>query len=160
MLNIQVICVGRLKEKFYLGAAAEYEKRLGGYCKFTLTELPEERLPENPSPAQIEAALSKEAALIAQRLPKGGAVTALCVEGDQADSEALAARLEGWALQGRSQLAFVIGSSFGLHPSVKAGADWRLSMSRMTFPHHLARVMLLEQLYRGFKIIEGSSYHK
>ncbi|MEG2118828.1 MAG: 23S rRNA (pseudouridine(1915)-N(3))-methyltransferase RlmH [Pseudoflavonifractor sp.] len=160
MLNVQMICVGKLKERFYIDGAAEYQKRLGGYCRFTLTELPEERLPENPSPAQIEAALRREGTLILQRLPKSCTLTALCIEGTLCSSEALAEKLETWAGQGRSHLAFVIGSSFGLHPDVKAAADWRLSMSPMTFPHHLARVMLLEQLYRGFKITEGSGYHK
>ena len=149
MLGIHVICVGKLKEKFYTDASAEYAKRLGGYCKFQLTELPEERLPDNPSQAQIDAALRK-----------GAAVTAMCVEGKGLSSEDLSRRVTDWAGQGRSQLCFVIGSSYGLHPAVKDRADLRLSMSKMTFPHHLARVMLLEQLYRAFKIAEGSSYHK
>ena len=160
MLGIHVICVGKLKEKFYTEASAEYTKRLGGYCKFQLTERPEERLPDNPSRAQINAALRKEADAILQRLPKGCAVTAMCVEGKGLSSEEFSRRITEWAGQGRSQLCFVIGSSYGLHPSVKERADLRLSMSRMTFPHHLARVMLLEQLYRAFKIAEGSSYHK
>ena len=160
MLGIHVICVGKLKEKFYTDASAEYAKRLGGYCKFQLTELPEERLPDNPSQAQIDAALRKEADAILQRLPKGAAVTAMCVEGRGLSSEDLSRRVTDWAGQGRSQLCFLIGSSYGLHPAVKERADLRLSMSKMTFPHHLARVMLLEQLYRAFKIAEGSSYHK
>ncbi|MEG0764720.1 MAG: 23S rRNA (pseudouridine(1915)-N(3))-methyltransferase RlmH [Pseudoflavonifractor sp.] len=160
MLSVHIICVGKLKEKFYIDAAAEYQKRLGGYCKFSLTELPEERLPENPSPAQIEGALLRESMLIRGKLPKSCVLTALCVEGEGLSSPQLAAKLEAWAGQGRSALAFVIGSSFGLHPSIKAEAELRLSMSAMTFPHHLARVMLLEQIYRGFKITEGSGYHK
>ena len=160
MLSIQIICVGKLKEKFYIEASAEYAKRLGGYCKFSLTELPEERLPENPSGAQIESGLAKEGVAVLQRLPKGGAVIALCVEGKGLSSDELSRRMAGWAGQGKSQLTFIIGSSYGLHPSVKERADLRLSMSAMTFPHHLARVMLLEQIYRGFKIMEGSSYHK
>lgn len=160
MLSIQIICVGRLKEKFYIDASAEYSKRLGGYSKFCLTELPEERLPENPSPAQIENGLAKEGAAILQRLPRGGAVIALCVEGKGLSSEELSRRMADWAGQGKSQLTFIIGSSYGLHPSVKERSDLKLSMSAMTFPHHLARVMLLEQIYRGFKIGEGSGYHK
>ncbi|WP_294551656.1 23S rRNA (pseudouridine(1915)-N(3))-methyltransferase RlmH [uncultured Pseudoflavonifractor sp.] len=160
MLGIHVICVGKLKEKFYTEASAEYAKRLGGYCKFRLIELPEERLPDSPSQAQIDAALGKEADAIFQRLPRGAAVTAMCVEGKGLSSEELSRRITDWAGQGRSQLCFVIGSSYGLHPSVKERADLRLSMSKMTFPHHLARVMLLEQIYRAFKIAEGSSYHK
>lgn len=160
MLNVQIICVGKLKEKFYADAVAEYAKRLGGYCKFSITELSEERLPENPSAAQIEAALAKEGAAVLSRLPKGGAVTALCVEGKELTSEGLSDKIAAWAGQGRSQLAFLIGSSYGLHQDVKNAADFQLSMSQMTFPHHLARVMLLEQIYRAFKITEGSTYHK
>lgn len=160
MLNVQIICVGKLKEKFYADAVAEYAKRLGGYCKFSITELSEERLTENPSAAQIEAALAKEGAAVLSRLPKGGAVTALCVEGKELTSEGLSDKIAAWAGQGRSQLAFLIGSSYGLHQDVKNAADFQLSMSQMTFPHHLARVMLLEQIYRAFKITEGSTYHK
>ena len=159
-MNIHIICVGKLKEKFYTEAAAEYAKRLGAYCRLTITELPEERLPQNPSQGEIDAALEREAGAILARLPKGAAVTALCVEGKPCSSEELAAKLSAWAGGGRSTLAFLIGGSYGLHPSVKARADWKLSMSPMTFPHHLARVMLLEQIYRGFKINEGSQYHK
>ena len=159
-VNVHVICVGKLKEKFYAEAAAEYAKRLGGYCRLQLTELPEEKLPQSPSRAQIDAALEREGAAIRGKLPAGAAVIALCVEGELLSSEALTERLERWTAGGTGTLAFVIGSSYGLHPSVKALARLRLSMSPMTFPHHLARVMLLEQLYRCFKIEEGSGYHK
>ena len=159
-VSIQIICVGKLKEKFYIDGAAEYIKRLGGYCRLQLTELPEERLPQTPARAQIDAALEKEAAAVAARLPKGAAVVALCVEGEPLSSEQLAARLEQWTASGTNTLVFLIGSSYGMHPSLKAQARLRLSMSPMTFPHHLARVMLLEQLYRCFKIGEGSGYHK
>ena len=159
-VSIHIICVGKLKEKFYIDGAAEYVKRLGGYCKLQLTELPEERLPQNPSRAQIDAALEKEAAAVTAKLPKGVAVVALCVEGELLSSEKLAARLEKWTGSGTNTLVFLIGSSYGMHPSLKEKANLRLSMSPMTFPHHLARVMLLEQVYRAFKIREGSSYHK
>ncbi len=160
MVTIQVLCVGKLKEKHFAAACAEYEKRLGGFCKLSVTELPEERLPEDPAPAQITAALEKEAGRILAKVPKGAKCTALCVEGDTLSSEALAGKLEHWTVGGASQLVFVIGGSFGLHPSVKAAADLRLSMSPMTFPHHLARVMVLEQLYRAFQITKGTKYHK
>ena len=160
MQKVTILCVGKLKEKFYMDAAAEYAKRLSRYCKLELVELPEERLPEDPSPAQIEAALLKEAAAIRAKLPSGAALVALCVEGELRSSEALARQMADWASQGVGQLVFLIGGSFGLHPSIKKAAKLRLSMSPMTFPHHLARVMLLEQLYRAFKIQEGSSYHK
>ena len=160
MLAINVICVGKLKEKFYLAAAEEYAKRLSRFCKLNLTELPEERLPEKPSQAQIDAALEKEAVLIRAKLPKSGVVVAMCIEGKTMSSEALAAQLSRWSVAGNSCVTFLIGSSFGLHPSVKALAELKLSMSPMTFPHHLARVMLLEQIYRAFQINEGSRYHK
>ena len=156
MQRVSVICVGKLKERFYIEAAAEYCKRLSRCCKLDLVELPEQRLPENPSPAEIERALAREAEAIRSRLPAGAAVAALCVEGTLRSSEELA----GLLAREEAGLAFVIGGSCGLHPSVKALAKERLSMSPMTFPHHLARVMLLEQLYRGFQINEGGKYHK
>lgn len=159
-IGVHIICVGKLKEKFYTDAAAEYVKRLGAYCKLQLTELPEERLPQNPSQAQIDAALEKEAQAVRGKIPKGAAVIALCVEGTLLSSEKLAAKLEQWSAGGASNLVFLIGSSYGMHPSLKAQAQLKLSMSPMTFPHHLARVMLLEQVYRAFKINEGSNYHK
>ena len=160
MQKVTVLCVGKLKEKFYIDAAAEYAKRLSRFCKLELVELPEERLPEDPSPAQIEAALWKEAAAIRAKLPAGAALIALCVEGELRSSEALARQMAAWAGQGVSQLVFLIGGSFGLHPSIKGSAKLRLSMSPMTFPHHLARVMVLEQIYRAYQINAGTRYHK
>ena len=160
MVNIQLLCVGKLKEKHFAAACAEYVKRLGAFCKLTVTELPEDRLPDNPSQAQIDAALEKEAQAVRGKIPKGAAVIALCVEGTLLSSEKLAARLEQWSAGGASNLVFLIGSSYGMHPSLQAQAKLKLSMSPMTFPHHLARVMVLEQIYRAFKINEGSSYHK
>ena len=156
MLNITVLCVGKLKESFYIAAVREYEKRLKGYCKLTLLELPEEKLPN----AQINAALEKEAQAIFAKLPKRATLVALCIEGKELSSEQLAQKFQQWATSGVSAIALVIGSSYGLHPLVKQQAALRLSMSPMTFPHHLARVMLLEQVYRAFKINEGSLYHK
>ena len=160
MQKVTVLCVGKLKEKFYMDAAAEYAKRLSRYCKLELVELPEERLPEDPSPAQIEAALLKESAAIRAKLPSGAALVALCVEGELRSSEALARQMADWASQGVGQLVFLIGGSFGLHPSIKEAAKLRLSMSPMTFPHHLARVMVLEQIYRAYQINAGTRYHK
>ena len=160
MQKVTVICVGKLKEKFYIGAVEEYAKRLGRYCRLEIVELPEQRLPEDPSPAEIERALAREAEAIRAKLPGGAAVAAMCVEGELRSSEELAVLLEQQAGQGDKGLAFVIGGSYGLHPSVKSLAWLRLSMSPMTFPHHLARVMLLEQLYRSFQIREGGKYHK
>ena len=160
MLSVHLICVGKLKEKFYLEACAEYIKRLSTYCRLTVTELPEERLPQNPSQAQIDGALEREGQAIRAKLPPSSSVIALCVEGKERSSEDFAKLLSTWEHSPAKHLVFVIGGSYGLDPALKAEAWVRLSMSPMTFPHHLARVMLLEQLYRAFKIQEGSSYHK
>ena len=160
MQKVSVLCVGKLKEKFYADAAAEYAKRLSRYCKLTVLELAEERLPENPSPAQVDAALLKEADAIRGKLPPAASVIALCVEGPLRSSEDLASLMAARANQGESHLVFLIGGSFGLHPSIKADAWAKLSMSPMTFPHHLARVMLLEQIYRAYQINAGTRYHK
>ena len=160
MMNVHIICVGKMKEKFYMDAAAEYQKRLSPYCKLTLVELPEEKLPQNPSQALIAAALKKEAAAIRAKLPPNASVVALCVEGRMRSSEELAVLLRTWENNSAKHLVFLIGSSYGLDEALKSEAWLRLSMSPMTFPHHLFRVMLLEQLYRSFKINEGSSYHK
>lgn len=159
MQRITVLCVGKLKEKFYADAAAEYCKRLSRYCKIEVTELPETRLLEDPSPAEIKKALAAEATAIRQKL-EGGAVVAMCIEGQTCSSEALSKKLAAFALEGKSKVTFLIGGSFGLDETLKKQADWRLSMSPMTFPHHLARVMLLEQIYRACQIAEGTRYHK
>ena len=146
MQKVTILCTGKLKEKFYLDAAAEYVKRLSRFCKLEIVELPEERLPEDPSPAQIEAALSKEADAVRAKLPNGCLVIAMCVEGRERSSEDLA--------------RYLADSAFGMHESLKRQAALRLSMSPMTFPHHLLRVMLLEQIYRAYQINAGSRYHK
>ena len=160
MQRVTVLCVGKLKERFYADAAAEYVKRLQRYCKLEIIELPEQRLPEDPSPAEIQRALRAEGAAIREKLPKGGAVVALCIEGNPCSSEELSRRMADFGIQGRTQVTFIIGGSFGLDEDVKKQADWRLSMSPMTFPHHLARGMLLEQIYRACQIAEGTKYHK
>lgn len=160
MFDITLICMGKLKEKFYLSAAQEYTKRLGGYCTFHLIELPECRLPENPSPAEISAGLNKEAELILQKIPKNAWFCIFTPEGKLLSSEALAAKLSDIKLSGKSGACFLIGSSFGIAPQIKEKADFRLSMSPMTFPHHLARIMVMEQLYRAEAIQAGSKYHK
>jgi len=154
-----VLCVGKLKEKFYADAAAEYAKRLSRYCKLEIIEIPEERLRENPSQIEIERALGKEAEAIRAKLPSASVVAAMCIEGRQRSSEEFA-RLIGEAAGSGKSLVFLIGGSNGLDEGLKRGVWERLSMSRMTFPHHLARVMLLEQLYRGYQIQEGGKYHK
>ena len=160
MHKVTIICTGKLKEKFYLDAAAEYAKRLSRFCTLTILELPEERLPESPSPAQIEAALAREADAVRAKLPAGCLLIAMCVEGQERSSEALARYLAEAAARGAGHIVFLIGSSYGMHPSLKQQADLRLSMSPMTFPHHLLRVMLLEQIYRAYQINAGSKYHK
>lgn len=160
MFEITLIAMGKLKEKFYLSAAAEYEKRMKGYCQFRILELPEVRLPEDPSPAEIAAGLEKEADLILSKIPKGAWLCVLTPEGKMLSSEALAEKLRDVKNSGKSSACFLIGSSFGMAPRIKEKADFRLSMSPMTFPHHLARVMVLEQLYRAEAIQAGSKYHK
>ena len=160
MFDITLLVMGKLKEKFYLSAAAEYEKRLKGYCSFKIVELPEYRLPENPSPAEIQTGLEKEAEQIFQKIPKGTWLCVLTPEGKIISSEDLAAKMKEVKLSGKSSACFLIGSSFGMAQRVKDKADFRLSMGRMTFPHHLARIMVLEQLYRSEAIQAGSKYHK
>jgi 23S rRNA (pseudouridine1915-N3)-methyltransferase len=160
MLSIKIICVGKLKEKFYLDAAAEYQKRMGGLCRLEVEELPEARLSSEPSEAEVEAALHREAESIFLRIPSGAVTVALCVEGKTIDSVGFSQFLELCATKGKSKLCFVIGGSYGLHQEVKDRAALRLSFSPMTFPHHLVRVMLLEQIYRAFQIQVGSKYHK
>ena len=160
MLSVHIICVGKMKEKFYTGAAEEYCKRLSAYCKLTVTELSEEKLPQDPSPAQIDAALAKEGQAIPARIPSGSHIVALCVEGKPYSSEQLAQLVSACELNSAKHLVFLIGGSFGLHQSIKDTADLKLSMSPMTFPHHMARVMLLEQIYRAYQLSDGTRYHK
>jgi len=160
MLNIKLICVGKLKEKFFLAAEAEYVKRLGALCRLEIEELPESRLPAEPSEAEVAAALKKEGESIALRIPSGALTVALCIEGSQLDSPRFSEFISVCALRGRSKICFLIGGSMGLSEEIKEKADLRLSMSKMTFPHHLARILLLEQLYRAFQIQAGTKYHK
>lgn len=157
---VTLLCIGKLKEPFYIQAAGEYAKRLGGFGSFSLVELPEHRLPEDPSQAQISAGLAKEAELVRQKLPKGCWLGVFTPEGMALSSQELAARLQKAELGGKSSLCFLIGSSFGIDEGLKAQADLQISLSKMTFPHHLARVMVLEQLYRAKSILAGTKYHK
>lgn len=160
MFDITLIAMGKLKETFYLSAAAEYEKRLHRYCSFHLLELPEFRLPETPSPAEIHAGLEKEADTILARIPRGAWFCVLTPEGKHLSSEDFAEKMREVRLSGRNGACFLIGSSFGIASRIKEKADFQLSMGRMTFPHHLARIMVLEQLYRAETIQAGSKYHK
>ena len=160
MLSIKLICVGKMRERFYIEAFEEYRKRLGAYCRLECTEIAEQRLPDDPTLAQIAAALEREGAEIIRAIPADAFVTALCVEGRPRSSEEFASLFLERANSGKPKLCFLIGGSCGLSETVKDRADLKLSMSNMTFPHHLARVMLAEQIYRAFKINEGSRYHK
>lgn len=160
MFTITLLTVGKLKEKFYMAAVEEYAKRLSAYCKFRLVELPESRLPENPNPSEIAAGLAAEAEKILAAVPKGAWFCVLTPEGTELSSEALADKLRSVKNEGKSAACFLIGSSFGMDPSVKRRADYRLSFGPMTFPHHLMRVMALEQLYRAESIQAGTKYHK
>lgn len=160
MFDITLITMGKLKEKFYLSAAEEYAKRLKGYCRFQLLELPEQRLPDSPSQAEITAGLEKEADLILSKIPKGAWLCVFTPEGKILSSEEFAEKLQDVKLSGKSNACFLIGSSFGMADRVKQMADFKLSMGKMTFPHHLARIMVLEQLYRAEAIQAGSKYHK
>ena len=160
MLNVRILCVGKLKERYYADAANEYIKRLNGYCKPEIIEIPEHRLPSEPSDAQVLNALEKEHAAIHACLLANTYIVALFIEGRETDSKGLYEMLSDCAVRGVSRVCFIIGGSFGLHDGLKATADVRLSLSKMTFPHTLARVVLLEQIYRAFKITEGGKYHK
>lgn len=160
MLNVTLLCVGKLKEAYWRDACSEYAKRLGAFCKFRLIEVAEERLPDNPSDAQIFATIEAEGKRILDQIPKDSAVIPLCIEGKELDSPTLAARMQKIAVEGTSHIVFVIGGSWGLSEAVKSRGNLRLSMSSMTFPHQLARVMVLEQVYRAFQISSGGKYHK
>lgn len=159
MVRVKIICLGTLKETYFKNACAEYAKRLSAFCNFEIVELPEYRLSDNPSQKEIEKALEKEAEQIKAKIPSGSTVFAMCIEGKQFSSEKFAKKIETARDMGQS-LVFIIGSSYGLSDTIKSLADTKLSVSEMTFPHQLFRVMLLEQIYRAFKINEGSAYHK
>jgi 23S rRNA (pseudouridine1915-N3)-methyltransferase len=157
--KVQIVCIGSLKENYWRQACAEYEKRLRSFAQFSITELPESRLPDSPSQAQIDTALQKEGKHILSACGSG-AVVPLCIEGREMDSPALARFLQEAAVHDAGQVSFVIGSSFGLALQVKQAGRLRLSMSPMTFPHQLARVMLCEQIYRAYQILNHGKYHK
>ncbi len=160
MLQVQILCVGKLKEKYLTDACSEYQKRLSAFCKLTLLELPESRLPDSPSEAEIRKALEKEGEMILSKIPKDAYVIPMCIEGKMISSPMLSEKMTEVPLSGKSCITFIIGSSCGLSDSVKMRGNFKLSMSPMTFPHQLARVMLLEQIYRGFMIAAGNKYHK
>ena len=160
MQSVTLLCVGKLKEAFWANACREYEKRLGAFCKLNVVEVEEQRCPDRPGPGDIAAVLQKEGRRLLQKIPDGAAVAAFCIEGKPLSSPAFADYIAQTALAGRSHLVLIIGGSFGLSDEVKARADARLSVSPMTFPHQLFRVMALEQVYRAFQINAGGKYHK
>lgn len=159
MLNVNIICVGNLKEKFFTDALSEYKKRLGRYCKFEVVELSEEKIADNGTQSQIDKTLKKEGEKILSKIGKSDFVVAMCIEGKQLSSEELSKKIEDISLT-NSTVNFVIGGSWGLSDDVKKRADMRLSVSKMTFPHQLFRVMLAEQIYRAFTITANAKYHK
>lgn len=160
MMNVQLIVLGKLKEKYMKDFSAEYEKRLSAYCKLSVIELEPIKLSDNPSRSEIENSLNKETQLIKAKIPKNSYIFSMCIEGKQMSSEDFSQKLQDIALTGKSNIVFIIGSSFGLSDEIKVMSDYKFSMSKMTFPHKLARIMLVEQLYRGFSIINNGKYHK
>ncbi|MGN1051012.1 MAG: 23S rRNA (pseudouridine(1915)-N(3))-methyltransferase RlmH [Acutalibacteraceae bacterium] len=159
-MDIEIICIGKIKENYFREATNEYAKRLSAFCNFRITELPEFRLSENPSKGEIEKALKSEGESILKKIPKKSCVFALCIEGNNISSEKLAEKINDAFLLGKSSVTFVIGSSYGLSGEVKNRADFKLSFGKMTFPHQMFRVMLTEQIYRSFQILKGGKYHK
>lgn len=158
MIKVTLIALGKLKERYLADAVAEYTKRISRYADLSIKEIEPVKLAANPSDADIKAALKKEAELIFSSVPKRSFLISLCIEGKKLSSEQLSALIDEKSADGN--VTFIIGSSYGLDKSVKDSSNLMLSMSDMTFPHQLARVMLLEQIYRAFKITEGSAYHK
>lgn len=160
MIKIRIIALGRLKEKYLREACDEYIKRLSAYAKTEIVELEPVRLSDTPSTGEIQKALLAEAETIKKKIPENSLIASMCIEGKQYSSEEFHTVLEERISRGTGNIVFIIGSSYGLHQDIKAISDIKLSFSKMTFPHQLFRVMLLEQVYRSFKIGEGSKYHK
>ncbi len=160
MLNITVIAVGRIKEKYFTGAIEEYTKRLGRYCNLKIIEVKDEPTPDNPSDRERDMVLEREGARIAEKLPKNGYTVALCIEGREYDSVEFSQFVERAATDGVSNITFIIGGSMGISEEIKRKSNYKISFSRMTFPHQLMRVILLEQTYRAFNISNGGKYHK
>ena len=159
-MKITLITVGKIKEKYFTDAIAEYAKRLSRYCKLEIVEVADEKTPDGASEALENQIKEKEEERILSKVPDGAYVVALAIEGKQLDSEELAEKMEKWNVNGVSHLVFIIGGSLGLTPKVLNRADFKLSFSKMTFPHQLMRVVLLEQIYRSFRIRNNEPYHK
>ena len=159
MLHIKIVAVGTLRDEWQRLGCEEYKKRMGAFCRLQIIEVPETKLPKNAGAAQIAAALQAEGRRITEQA-KGSGLIALCIEGEAVDSQELSQKIQRFASNGTGSLAFCIGSSHGLSDEVKNAAVWKLSMSKLTFPHQLARLMLCEQLYRALSITAGTPYHK
>lgn len=161
-MNIEIICTGKLKEKYWVDACSEYSKRLGRFCKLTITELAECRLPDKAGPAEEQQVIETESKAVLKRLESLGQsyVIALDVKGKMLGSEQLAEKIADITLAGKSRIVLIIGGSLGLSKELLSKADFRLSFSPMTFPHQMMRVILLEQIYRAYKINSNESYHK
>ena len=160
MLTVNIICIGKIKEKYWTDAISEYSKRLSAFCKFNIIELSEEKTYNNPNDTQIEAILNAEGKRLFSKISDSAYVVAMCIEGKIISSPELADKINDVSLSGKSTVDFIIGGSWGLSADVKRRADFKLSMSRMTFPHQMARVVLCEQIYRAFEINNNGKYHK
>ena len=160
MLSVNIICIGKIKEKYWTDAINEYKKRLSAFCRFNIIELDEEKVFQNPNASQINTILNAEGKRIINALTKGSYVITMCIEGKLLSSTELADKMLDISICGKSTVDFVIGGSWGLSDEVKAKSDFKLSMSRMTFPHQMARVVLCEQIYRAFEIQNNGKYHK
>jgi len=159
-MNVSIICVGKIKEKFYREAIGEYSKRLSRYCKLDIVEVADEKTPDNASTKEELQIKDKEGESILKNIRDNVYVIAMDIKGEMSTSELLAGKIKDLGISGDSNITFVIGGSLGLAKKVLDRADYRLSFSRMTFPHQLFRVMILEQVYRGFRINAGEPYHK
>ena len=159
-MKITILTVGKIKEKYFTGAVQEYSKRLGRYCKLEIIEVADEKTPDHASGREEEQIRKKEGERLKKYIRDSAYVIALAIEGKQMSSEAFAGRLDRLGIEGKSHIIFIIGGSIGLDPDILKNADELLSFSQMTFPHQLMRVVLLEQIYRGYRIIHGEPYHK
>ena len=159
-MKIQIICVGKLKEKYLKDGILEYAKRLSRFCTFEIIELNDEKIPQNPSLAECDKVIETEGEQILKKIPKDSYVIALCIEGKSISSEKFANKISEITLSGKSSISFIIGGSLGLSEKIKKISDFQLSFSSFTFPHQLMRLILTEQIYRAFKINANEEYHK
>lgn len=160
MMTVNILCVGKLKEKYWKDACAEYAKRLTPYCKFSIIEVDEYKVPSNPSDTDIKNAVDEEGKRLISKLNMDSKVISLCIEGKILSSEELSNTIQNYAVLGSSKVTFVIGGSWGLSNQIKDMSSIKLSISRMTLPHQLARVLMCEQIYRAFQISSSGKYHK